>query len=367
MTTSLPGGAIGASYSQQPWTEGGIQPYTYSISAGALPPGLSVNTSTGSISGTPTTSGTYAFTYAVTDFAIPPQTVTANFSINIPVVPPPITITTIGPPNATVGTLYTASLQVTGGTPPYTWTNASSPSQNGTTATFAFLPTSTGVENFNVGVLDSLGEGASTMLSVTVGPSDCPNNANFQGNYAILLNGPVVTTVNNVAEPTLFVGSFVADGAENISQGYQDNGYSVTGTGLIGTYCIGPANQGTFTYPYWGGLNAVYLMDLDPNGNADIIIYQSPGNVYFNVPVPFGFGSLAKQDPTAFSGSGFVGQYSFESSGGGAVQAGTFSSDGTGSLNNGELDWQGSGNPYNVTFTANDFAVAPFGRGSHAE
>ncbi len=361
LTPSLPNGTVGVSYgTQQPLVSGGIQPYTFSISAGALPPGLSLNTSTGTISGAPTTAGTYNFTYAVTDFAIPPQTVTASFSTTVAPVPPPLTITTTGSPEATVGTLYTAAVQVTGGTPPYTWTNASSPSQNGTNATIAFLPTSTGVENFTASVMDSLGDGASTTLNVTVGPANCPDDAHFQGNYAMLFNGPSEVG-DNFTAPTLFVGSFVADGAGNISQGYLDNGDYVTSTGLTGTYCIDPTNQGILTYQ-----NTIYLMNLGSSGNADFIVYQNPGEI---LPQPaFGFGTLAKQDTTAFSASDFVGQYSFGLSGDtssfGEIQAGTFSNDGAGNLTNGELDYQGPGNPYNVTFTAKDFAVAPFGRGT---
>lgn len=371
LTTSLPSGTVGAPYSQQPFTEGGIQPYTFSINAGALPPGVSLNSSTGAISGAPTTSGVYTFTYVVTDFAIPPQTVTANFSINIPAVPPPITITTTGSPNASVGTVYVATVQVTGGTPPYTF-SPSSQWQNSNSGTISFVPASTGVQNFTVSVTDSLGQSGSVTLSVTVDPADCPNNANFQGNYAMLFNGPVVTVIDSVVEPTLFVGSFLADGAGNISQGYLDDGYTVTSTGLTGTYCIGPTNQGTLSYPAVypsTSQNAVYLMNLDPSGNSDFMIYQNPNDPFFNVPAAFGFGTLVKQDTTAFSASKFVGQYSFGLSGGdggvGEIQAGTFSSDGAGNLTNGELDQQGSGgDPYNVTFTANDFAVAPFGRGT---
>lgn len=58
----------------QPYTttvtgSGGTAPYTYSISAGSLPPGLSINPTTGQISGTPTgTANSYNFTVQLVDF-----------------------------------------------------------------------------------------------------------------------------------------------------------------------------------------------------------------------------------------------------------------------------------------------------------
>ena len=51
---------------------GGTTPYTYAISAGALPNGLTLNTTTGAITGTPTVAGnTYSFTVKVFDAATP--------------------------------------------------------------------------------------------------------------------------------------------------------------------------------------------------------------------------------------------------------------------------------------------------------
>jgi uncharacterized protein YhjY with autotransporter beta-barrel domain len=65
--TTLPDGTQGAAYSQTLGATGGTAPYTYAISAGSLPAGLSLNTSTGVISGTPSTSGTSNLTVTATD------------------------------------------------------------------------------------------------------------------------------------------------------------------------------------------------------------------------------------------------------------------------------------------------------------
>ena len=64
---SLPGGGQSAPYSATLAATGGTAPYSWSITAGALPDGLSLAASTGIISGTPTASGTSNFTVTVTD------------------------------------------------------------------------------------------------------------------------------------------------------------------------------------------------------------------------------------------------------------------------------------------------------------
>lgn len=65
-TTSLPSGDENEDYSQDLASVGGNEPYSYSVDSGTLPTGLALSSS-GTISGTPTTTGTYNFTVKVTD------------------------------------------------------------------------------------------------------------------------------------------------------------------------------------------------------------------------------------------------------------------------------------------------------------
>jgi len=60
---------------------GGVPPYTWSASG--LPAGLDVDPSSGQITGTPTTAGSYTFTITVTDAASPPAQVSATYPIDI--------------------------------------------------------------------------------------------------------------------------------------------------------------------------------------------------------------------------------------------------------------------------------------------
>jgi hypothetical protein len=64
---SLPAGQVGVPYSGGLTATGGEPPYTWSILQYALPPGLSINASTGQITGTPTQAGTFQVRFAVTD------------------------------------------------------------------------------------------------------------------------------------------------------------------------------------------------------------------------------------------------------------------------------------------------------------
>jgi len=80
-TTSLPEGEVSEPYSEVLDAAGGLLPYNWDITAGVLPDGLSLGLSTGAITGTPTTSGTFNFTVRVTDSDAPPLTDIQHLSI----------------------------------------------------------------------------------------------------------------------------------------------------------------------------------------------------------------------------------------------------------------------------------------------
>ncbi|MFM7870848.1 MAG: Ig domain-containing protein, partial [Actinomycetota bacterium] len=68
-TSSLPDGKVGVVYSQTLATTGASGSVTWAIVTGSLPAGLTLNSSTGVISGTPTTSAVSTFTVRATDSA----------------------------------------------------------------------------------------------------------------------------------------------------------------------------------------------------------------------------------------------------------------------------------------------------------
>jgi hypothetical protein len=84
-------GQVGVGFSSTaPTVQNGIAPYSFSVTSGSMPPGLTLDASAGVISGTPTLGGAYSFTITVADStssnAIVPMTMAvqeAKFGINI--------------------------------------------------------------------------------------------------------------------------------------------------------------------------------------------------------------------------------------------------------------------------------------------
>jgi hypothetical protein len=155
-SSTLPSGTAGKAYSTALTATGGTRAYTWSITSGSLPAGLSLSAS-GAISGTPTASGTSSFTATVTDAGNPPQS--KSVTISLSVTSASLTLSTTLP-NATDGTAYSAGLQVSGGTPAYTWSipSGSLPAgltMSATTGVISGTPSVTGTSNFTVMVTDN--------------------------------------------------------------------------------------------------------------------------------------------------------------------------------------------------------------------
>ena len=91
-TDSLPNGTLNVAYSATLAASGGTLPYTWSISGGALPGGLTLNASTGAITGTPITVGTFNFTAQASDSSNPVQSPTKALSITVAAAPSSVTI-----------------------------------------------------------------------------------------------------------------------------------------------------------------------------------------------------------------------------------------------------------------------------------
>ena len=76
-TSTLASGTVGSTYSATLQATGGTTPYLWSLPSGSLPGGITLSTS-GTISGIPTASGTVSFNLTVTDSEVPPQAVTSG-------------------------------------------------------------------------------------------------------------------------------------------------------------------------------------------------------------------------------------------------------------------------------------------------
>jgi len=80
-TTSLPNTTVGSNANLQIRITGGTQPLTWRVSGGKLPPGLKLNAAKGTISGTPTTPGTYSCELTITDSSVPQAQIQRQFRL----------------------------------------------------------------------------------------------------------------------------------------------------------------------------------------------------------------------------------------------------------------------------------------------
>jgi hypothetical protein len=105
-------------YSLPLMAAGGTSPYTWSNTAGALPGGLSLNPTSGLISGTPTNLGTASFTVQVTDVT----SATTNKLLQLPVLARLQIACATNLTPAAWNVPYSNPLPARGGTTPYHWT-----------------------------------------------------------------------------------------------------------------------------------------------------------------------------------------------------------------------------------------------------
>ncbi len=169
-STTLPAGAVGQSYSQTLAASGGTPPYQWAAGP-AFPAFLTLDTITGTLSGTPTAGGTFAFPVQVADSANRTSTSTVTLTINSP----PPTITTLAPIfNGTVAVPYVQTFRASGGNPPYTWAivqgDPGGLSINATTGDLQGTPQTAGTFNFTVQATDRSNVTATQSYSLVINP-----------------------------------------------------------------------------------------------------------------------------------------------------------------------------------------------------
>lgn len=169
--TTIPAATAGVPYGPVNITaSGGVAPYTFSVTAGALPPGLTLSPA-GVISGTPTQSGSFTVTITATDSSVPACRGSRIYTalVNCPVIGvQPDTV-----PNANLGVPYSQAFTGTGGSGMYTFTRISGTLPPGLTLTAAGTlsgtPTTVGTFNFTIQATDGAGCPGSRPYSIVVG------------------------------------------------------------------------------------------------------------------------------------------------------------------------------------------------------
>jgi len=183
-TTSLSNGQVGTPYNAALAATGGTLPFTWSITSGSLPGGLSLNTSSGAISGTPSVAVTNsALTFQVQDAGTPQQVKTVSLSLTI--APSTLSISTTSLPSGQVNIAYNATLTATGGTAPYSWSLLS-----GTLPSGLMLNTATGAITGTPTVAVS-----STPLMFQVQDNGSPQQTK-SGNFTLTIANPGAISVS---------------------------------------------------------------------------------------------------------------------------------------------------------------------------
>jgi len=167
-SASLRAGEVGLRYASAVSARGGVPPLAYSVAAGSLPSGVTLNPTTGAVRGVPRTTGTFGLTFAVTDSAGQRVTVPASLRVASR-----LTITTARVPAASVGTAYRARLASSGGVAPKKWRVAGGALPRGirldlATGTLTGTALDAGVFRFTVEARDRLGARSTKTLRLTV-------------------------------------------------------------------------------------------------------------------------------------------------------------------------------------------------------
>lgn len=162
-TAELPAAIVGEQYSVTLAGLGGNTPYTWAVTD--LPDGLTLDTSIGAITGTPTVAGSVDLDVTLTDKNERTATTTLSLSVRDAV---HVTMATV--PNGVVGTEYSGSISAGGGTAPYSWDSTALPaglvlSEGGA---LSGTPTIDGTTPVTFTVTDSHGTTATTDVSITI-------------------------------------------------------------------------------------------------------------------------------------------------------------------------------------------------------
>ncbi len=163
-TTVLPDTVTGVGYRANLAAAGGTTPYTWSITGGSLPAGLTLGAD-GALTGTPTGTANATFTVRVSDSAA--RTATRTFTVAAGV-----SVTTQNLPEATRGTAYSTNVAAAGGTGVYTWTVSSGSLPTGLAMSSAGVitgtPTVAQTATFTVQATDGASRIGRRVVTITV-------------------------------------------------------------------------------------------------------------------------------------------------------------------------------------------------------
>jgi hypothetical protein len=298
--TTLPAGTVGTAYSQTMTATGGQSPYTFALTAGTLPAGLTLS-SAGLVSGTPTATGASTFTVQATDANKATGQAAVSLTINA-TAPSPLTITTAALPNGTIGTAYSQTLAATGGQTPYTWALGTGTLPAGVTLSSAGVisgtPTAAATSTFSVQVTDAAKATAQKSLSITVAAAATPLT------YTPTTLPAAVVGVAYTQKLTAAGG--VAPYTFAVANGNLPSGFTFTASTATITGTAPAAESGNFTISVTDSAGTVFSQGLTLTANNPptptvTVTLSGPGSGFSQqIPVTL---ALAAPYPVAINGS----------------------------------------------------------------
>jgi large repetitive protein len=155
--TTLSAATVAAAYNQTITASGGTSPYTYAVTAGALPAGMTLS-SAGALSGTPTAGGSFTFTITATD-STGGTPMTGSQAYTLTVNAPTISVSPTSLPDETLNVAYSQAITASGGTAPYTYAITAGALPTGLSlssgGSLSGTPGASGTFNFTVTATDS--------------------------------------------------------------------------------------------------------------------------------------------------------------------------------------------------------------------
>ena len=242
---TLPSGAVGTAYSQTLTATGGAGSFTFSVTSGALPVGLSLNSATGVISGTPSAASGASFTITATDVEqnTPNRSYTIALSSAIALSPVALAPGTVGVPysrRSPSGGTGSFTYAVTGGALP------SGLSLNPPTGVISGTPTTAGTSNFTITAADSSGINSSRAYAIAISQS---------GNVQVVSGDRQVVPAN--ARAPLDLVARVVDGQGNPVAGAEVSWAVVQGSGSISSATLASDTQGIVRASFTTGPEAI--------------------------------------------------------------------------------------------------------------